>query len=194
MKNRFLAVLKVGLLAGGLSLTLPGAVEGGDWQSLFNGRNLSGWAAVHDVTFEAQDGNLHLVRGMGWLRTEEQFQDFVLEFECRPLVERYDSGVFFRAGAEGKPWPQGGWQVNLRQDMLGALVKGYRARQKSPITGKPPGEWVRFRLTVQGAKATLDVDGQRAWEYDGIDAEKGFIGLQAENRAFDFRNLRIKRL
>ena len=84
--------------------------DGDKWDVLFNGKDLSGWVGVHDVQFEVVEGNLRLVRGMGWLRTEKQYGDFVLEFEWRALEEKYDSGIFLRAGLEGKPWPKDGWQ------------------------------------------------------------------------------------
>lgn len=71
-------------------LMLIGSVAGprlqaAEWQSLFNGKGPHrGWAPVHDVKFEAQDGELRLVRGMGWLRTEKEYGDFILEVEFRP--------------------------------------------------------------------------------------------------------------
>ena len=58
------------------------------WESLFNGKDLSGWVPVHDVTFVVTNSNLRLVTGMGWLRTEKQYTDFVLEAEWRALVPR----------------------------------------------------------------------------------------------------------
>jgi hypothetical protein len=180
------------LAVGSVTLTLIAADAG--WQPLFNGRNLDGWRAWNDVTFEAQDGVIHLVRGMGWLGTERSFQDFVFEFECRPLVEKYDSGIYFRAGLEGKPWPTGGWQVNLRYNMFGGLVKGYQAKDRTSAPPVAVGEWAKFRLTVQGTKAMLEVNGKKVWEYDQIDSPEGYLGIQAEDRAFEFRNLRIREL
>ncbi|RME91310.1 MAG: DUF1080 domain-containing protein [Verrucomicrobia bacterium] len=179
---------------GGAGVPAAVGAENGGWRSLFDGRTLDGWAVVNEATFEVHDGCLRLVRGMGWLRTEEAFGNFVLEFECRPLVERYDSGVFFRAGLEGRPWPRDAWQLNLRHDMLGALVKGYQAKVPKGVPGVPVGQWVKFRLTVQDAQARLEVDGREVWSYEGIDVPKGYIGIQAEERAFDFRNLRIRPL
>ena len=164
------------------------------WESLFNGKDLAGWAPVNDVTFEVKDGNLRLVKGMGWLRTEKQYTDFVLECEWRALVEKYDSGIFVRAGLEGKPWPTNGWQVNLRYDALGGLVRGYNSVVPSETPAVPLNKWVKFRLEVRGKKITLDVDGERAWEFDKLDAARGYVGIQAEDRSFDFRNLRIQEL
>ncbi len=171
------------------------AVFAADWVPLFNGKDLTGWTAVHDVKFEAHDGALRLVRGMGWLRTEKQYADFLLEVELRPRVERYDSGLFFRVGAEGKPWPTDGWQVNLRRDKWGTLVRGFKDVVKSEVEGPDvdeEGPWSRFRLEVRGRKATLDIDGKRVWEFEGLDSARGYLGIQAEERSFDFRNFRIQ--
>ncbi len=166
----------------------------GKWVSLFNGKDLDGWTKVHDVDFQVVDGNLRLVKGMGWLRTDKEYQNFVLEFEWRALVDKYDSGVFLRAGLEGKPWPKDGWQVNLRYDALGGLVKGYSPIVPAENPKMPVNQWVKFRLEVNGQKVTLTVDGEEAWSYDKLDAEKGYLGIQAENFAFDFRNIRIMEL
>jgi hypothetical protein len=166
----------------------------GKWQLLFNGKDLTGWSPVHDVTFAVTNGNLQLVKGMGWLRTERQFSDFILEVEWRALVPAYDSGFFIRAGLDGAPWPKGGWQVNLKDNSLGGLVKGTKTMVPAETPRMPVGKWVKFRLEVRGKKISLDVDGERAWEFGELDTDRGYIGIQAENKAFDFRNLRIQEL
>jgi len=164
------------------------------WVSLFNGKDLSGWAPVHKVTFVVTNGNLRLVDGMGWLRTERQYTDFVLEAEWRALVPQYDSGFFVRAGLEGDPFPNDGWQINLASNALGALVRGYRTVVPAETPRMPLNRWVKFRMEVRGKKITLDVDGERAWEYNALDAQRGYIGIQAEGKSFDFRNIRVKEL
>jgi len=166
----------------------------GKWESLFNGKDLSGWVAMHNVEFVVTNGNLRLVKGMGWLRTEKRYKDFVFEAEWSALVPQYDSGFFIRAGLEGKPWPDGVWQVNLQGAALGGLVKGNKTVVPAETPPAPLNKWVKFRMEVRGKKITLDVDGERAWEYAGLDAEEGFIGIQVEEKAFDFRNLRIQEL
>ncbi len=195
MKSRRIEAALLGLLASLVTAAgLLAAEPEGKWVSLFNGKNLDGWTKVHDVDFQVVDGNLRLVKGMGWLRTDKEYRDFVLEFEWRALVDKYDSGVFLRAGLEGKPWPKDGWQVNLRYDALGGLVKGYSPIVPAENPKMPVNQWVKFRLEAKGQKVTLTVDGEEAWSYDKLDAEKGHIGIQAENFAFDFRNLRIMEL
>ncbi len=168
--------------------------EDGKWESLFNGKDLSGWAPMHDVSFVVTNGCLRLVRGMGWLRTEKQYSDFVFEAEWRALEREYDSGFFIRAGLAGEPWPTNGWQVNLARSALGALVKGIRTVVPAETPPIPLNQWVKFRIEVRGKRITLEVDGERAWEYDALDAERGYLGIQAENKSFEFRNLRIQPL
>lgn len=185
---RFLFCFGVGIL----SLLNDSFVCGDEWISLFNGKDLTGWSKIHDVDFEVRDGNLYLVKGMGWLRTDQVYDDFILEFECKPLVENYDSGIFIRAGLEGKPWPDSGFQINLKQDAFGTLVRGYRPMIPSEIEGVSVGEWAFFRLEIEGENAVLKINGEQAWEADFIEPEIGLIGIQVENREFEFRNLRIR--
>lgn len=189
----FLPLAFLFLLALGLSAraTDGPAVSG---QPLFNGKDLSGWSPVNDVTFIVTNGALRLVKGMGWLRSERQFSDFILEAEWCALEAGYDSGFFFRAGLDGQPWPKDGWQVNLKDNSLGALVKGYKTVVPAETPRMPVGQWVKFRIEVRGRNVTLDVDGERAWEFHELDATRGYIGIQAENKSFDFRNLRVQEL
>jgi hypothetical protein len=58
----------------------------------------------------------------------------------------------------------------------------------------PVNEWVTFRMEARGRKLSLDVNGVRAWEFDQLDVDHGYVGIQAEGRPLDFRNLRVKEL
>lgn len=169
----------------------PAMAENQNWESLFNGRDLAGWVAIHENEFEVRDGNLRLVKGMGWIRTEKEYSDFIIEFETRALVEDYDSGLFFRSGEAGKPWPDTGFQMNLKHNDLGSLVQQYTLRIKSPAEKVALGEWMKFRLAVKGKSASAYLNGRHLWTADFIEPARGYLGIQTENRAFDFRNLRV---
>jgi hypothetical protein len=192
-KRQFLPVILLAVAAFSASAFAADEPKEGQWQSLFNGKDLTGWVPVNDVTFVVTNGNLRLVKGMGWLCSEKQYADFILEAEWQALEKDYDSGFYFRAGREGKPWPNW-WQVNLKDSALGALVKGYKTMVPAETPRMPLNKWVKFRIEVRGKKVTLDVDGERAWEFNGVDAERGYLCIQAENKAFDFRNIRIQEL
>jgi hypothetical protein len=190
-----LGLLSMLFLLVGLLVIPCGVAEEDGWVKLFNGKDLKGWKTVHDVDFAVVDGNLRLNTGMGWLRTENEYTDFVVEYEVKALKdEDYDSGFFFRVGLEGKPWPKDGWQVNIKHDGLGTLVRGYRGMIQTEIEKVPVGTWMKFRITVKGENAFLEFNGKKIWEADFIAPEKGYLGIQAENKSFDFRNIRIRPL
>jgi hypothetical protein len=160
--------------------------------SLFNGKDLAGWVVMHDATFVVTNGNLRLVKGRGWLRTEHPYGDFILEAEWRALEPGYDSGFLIRAARDGRPWPAEAWQVNLERGALGALVKGSKTIVPAETPPAPLNQWVTFRIEVRGRKITLDVNGERAWEFNDLETPSGYLGIQAENKAFEFRNLRLE--
>lgn len=163
-------------------------------QSLFNGRDLTGWVPVHDGLFFATNGVIRLTKGTGWLRSERIYTNFIFEAEWRALGTNYNSGFFVRAGLEGKPFPTNVWQVNLKDTALGSLMRGSQTVQPSTFSKLPPEVWCTFRMRVTGRKLILDINGRRAWEFDSLDADWGYLGLQAENRPFEFRNLTVQEL
>jgi hypothetical protein len=157
---------------------------------LFDGQSLSGWTLVHDARFSVKDGALNLDGGMGWLRTDHRYRDFTLSVEWRALGDAYDSGFFFRAPLDGKPWPKG-YQVNLRHDEVGKLVGVDGAGGPTQASVKPRGEWNRFELTVKGKEASLKINGADAWKTQALEERDGFIGIQAEVHKFQFRSFQL---
>ena len=58
-------------------------------------------------------------------------------------------------------------------------------------------EWNRFKLTVIGKKAELEINGKPAWKAVGLKAPHGYIALQAEvpgGGRFLYRNIRLTEL
>jgi hypothetical protein len=170
------------------------AKDQGEWHTLFNGKDLSGWVPMNEVAFTATNGIIHMAKGAGWLRTERQYTNCVFEAEWRALETNYNSGFYLRARLDGKPFPTDGWQVNLKANALGSLVKGSTTVLPTSTAMRPLNQWFKFRMEVRGRKLTLDADGQRVWEFNEIDADHGYLGLQSEGMAFDFRNLRVQEL
>jgi hypothetical protein len=163
-----------------------------NWISLFNGSNLDGWVRMNGGTFTATNGILHLEGGKGWLRTEKEYGDFILEAEWRGLETNYNSGIFLRAPLDGNPWATNIWQVNTKQSAIGQLLQGSDEIVKPVTPPVPADEWVKFRIEARGTNLLLVVDGKYAWEFHELKPARGFIGLQAEGKSFDFRNLRIR--
>ncbi|HEX7446749.1 MAG TPA: alkaline phosphatase [Pirellulales bacterium] len=164
----------------------------GVWRSLLNGKDLDGWR-VSDCQAVVEDGLLVLTSGEGLVRTNDQFGDFVLELEWKARKDAdWDSGIFFRAEAPppGKPWPTR-YQVNLHQGKEGNVGGLPGAESKGLVRD---GQWNRFRLSVFGDQAALEINGKPAWRAGGVTPDRGFIGLQAEvtqGGQFEFRGIRI---
>jgi hypothetical protein len=176
-------------------ILLAGWAVAGERVSLFDGRTLDGWQVI-TCEAEVQDGAILLKAGNGLVQTVEKYRDFVLEYQWRALRDaQWDSGVYFRYAEipEGRPWPRR-YQVNLRQGMEGNL-DGF-PDGKNPVAVRN-ADWNTFQLTVRGSKAWLNVNGQPAWEVDGLEELDSHIGLQAEvpgGGPFLFRNIYLTAL
>jgi hypothetical protein len=163
--------------------------------SLFDGKTLGGWKVL-GCEAVVRDGAILLEAGNGVLRTERKYKDYVFEVEWKALkADKWDSGIYIRCEdpPAGAPWPKV-YQVNLLKGMEGNVEELKDARSKGLVK---PGEWNRFKLTVKGAKAELEINGKPAWKADGLKSPEGYIALQAEvpgGGQFLFRNIRILEL
>ncbi|MBM3854254.1 MAG: DUF1080 domain-containing protein [Verrucomicrobia bacterium] len=165
--------------------------------SLFDGRTLAGWTVLKCEAI-VQDGNLLLQAGNGLVQTERKYGDFVLELEWKPLkTEKWDSGIYFRYDTipANRPWPLR-YQVNLRQGEEGNLVGGPKGVQSKGLFRDR--EWNKLKLTVRGSRATLEVNGQPAWETDALEGPReSHLALQSEvpnGGQHLFRNLYVTEL
>jgi len=163
--------------------------------SLFNGHDLDGWQVTGcDVAVE--DGALVLNGGDGFVRADHEYRDFVLELEWRARKPAdYDSGIYFRAEAppKGSPWPSR-YQVNLLEGKEGN-VNGLAGAESKGLVKL--GQWNRFKLTVLGDTAELEINGRRAWRVSGVEVGSGHVGLQSEvakGGQFEFRDISITEL
>jgi hypothetical protein len=180
----------------GLKTQKDSGLAKGQRVALFDGKTLDGWTVLKcEATVD--DGDILLVAGNGLVQTQNQYGDFILELEWKALrQDKWDSGIYFRYDSvpQGQPWPER-YQVNLLKGQEGnvASLKGARSEGLTK-----PGQWNAFRLTVQGTKASLQINGQLAWEADGLAGpETGFIALQAEvpgGGQFRFRNIYLTQL
>lgn len=90
-------------------------LAGNDWapQELFNGKDLAGWVDVNTSkdTWKVQDGLL-VCSGLpiGVMRSEKQYENFILHIEWRHMKPGGNSGVFLWSDATpapGKELPKG---------------------------------------------------------------------------------------
>ncbi|MFH1716877.1 MAG: DUF1080 domain-containing protein [Planctomycetota bacterium] len=164
--------------------------------ALFDGKTLNGWTLV-TCEAEVDGGEILLKAGNGLVQTEKKYGDFILEFDWKALRDdKWDSGVYFRYDSvpPKRPWPAR-YQVNLRQGMEGNLDELQGAKSEGLVKD---GQWNRFKLTVQGSKVSLEINGKPAWEADGLaEPATGYIALQAEvpgGGQYRFKNIYLTEL
>jgi len=162
---------------------------------LFNGHDLDGWQ-VRGGQWVVQDGLLVCQGGKGWLRSEWEYEDFVLRLEWR-VGKGGRGGVFLRASSVGKPWPEH-YRIELGDGVRGDVV-GLVPARKGLI--KPAGQWNLYEITCVGNEVRLKINGQEAYDpaADGhppfrIGARRGYIGLQADGTRVEFRNIAIREI
>ena len=185
------------LLIGGLSVAVATAADdkSDGFTSVFDGKTLDGWV-VTGCKAGVEEGSLVIQEGLGFVRLDKQYGDFVLDLEWKNRkADKYDSGIYFRAGeSRGKnPWPDK-YQINLQNGQEGNVV-GSRTAKSTGLA--KPGEWNRFKLTVVGTTAELEINGKPAWKMENVSPESGYIGIQCEvpnGGQYEFRNIKVKAL
>ncbi len=182
------ALLLAASIATAAQLTDAEKKEG--FESMFNGKDFSGWRfnSGKGDNWEVQDGVLVLKGGSDHLASEKEYRDFTIRFEWRAEKKGYDSGFYIRSGKN-----VGANQIQLGQGGEGSLG-GVQGAKAVPKMHKPPGEWNAWEVTCVADRVTFVVNGERAWEGTGFQAEKGYFGIQAEGHRLEFRNIRIKEI
>ncbi len=195
--------------------------------NLFDGASLKGWSHVlvgegvkKEDVWSVKDGIL-ICKGtpLGYLFTDESYQDFTLSFEWRwaPGAKPGNSGVLLRiAGAPATFMPKC-VEAQLKHEnagdiwgFFGAGIDGpveriqeiknheslgnFRGVKKIKMAEKAPGEWNHYEIKVSGSSLELKVNGELVNQASGLDVLPGPIGLQSEGAEIHFRNIRLNQL
>jgi hypothetical protein len=192
MQRHLLALFGVTILAAFAGSPRAAAQQ---WVSLFDGRSMEGWTKMHAGDWTVRDGSLtYTGGGNGWLRTNREYGNFSLVTTWRfSSGDRWDSGLFLRAGLEGSPWPREGYQVQMLKGREGE-IDGTRGAKARPELVKPSGQWNTFQVTVVGETATLAINGEVATMATGLTRPRGYIGWQAEGFPLEIRQVAITEL
>jgi hypothetical protein len=153
----------------------------------------------------------------GALRSERQYENFILELEWRHLKPAGNSGVFIWAGpmpALGQPFLRA-IEVQVLENAFGDTdshtthgdvfsIHGSTMKPFPPSRGersfptehrsKPSPEWNHYRVTCQGGTLRLAVNGKEVSGGEECVWRKGYLALESEGGEVDWRNLRIKEL
>lgn len=174
----------------------PDEIKAG-FVSLFNGKDFAGWRFGAGSALETLPKNWSVADGMiqvsgggsPHLASQWDYEDFDFRLEWKAHKKGYNSGVYVRSGRNVNAN-----QINLAEKDCGHLIYGVPGGPAVPKLQKPAGEWNEWRILAQGDKLTLWCNDEKAWELTGFKPARGYLGIQAEGAAIDFKNLRIKEL
>ncbi|MCI0460630.1 MAG: DUF1080 domain-containing protein, partial [Gemmataceae bacterium] len=164
---------------------------------MFDGKSLSGWEVMNGGKFKAEGGVIKLTGGGGWLRSTQEYDNFILRLEVRWLKAKQDSGIFLRASKEGKNWPDRRYEVQCENSPRIAHLFGAKHERNQELAVKSlkaTGEWNTFEILCSGRRAEVKFNGVVVSTSEALNEPKGYIGLQGEGGLLEFRNLSIKKL
>ena len=164
------------------------------------------------------------VRGMGYLWTKQEYEDFVLTLSYK-LSEGANTGVFYRTDKDDPV--QGGFEIQLvdsegfqkahgEKDPKNLNGAFYDAQAASSDPGNPVGEWNQFKLICNGPRVRVAINGVEVvnvnvddWDTPKTNPDgsgnkfktalkdmprNGQIGFQNHGQYVWFKNMKIRRL
>ena len=207
-----------GLLSAAAVFAAPTAsaleTEPKGWSDLMPAVDFKGWTRIAipptNVLGRAQwhlDATHHLLvcdgdGGHEMLRFDQAFTNSIFHVECRflPLPGKknyYNSGIFIRNSADGRIWHQ----CQLTSDggyLFGNTpFKGENKPFLAPVDSrclKRAGEWNTVEVTARGKTLSAWCNGAVVSEFTECEVPTGFVALESEGYAIEFRNLKLKTL
>lgn len=160
------------------------------WQSLFNGKDLSGWNEIGNESWTVVDGAIYgegISKEYGYLATEKKYTDFhlSLRYKCEASG---NSGVYFHTEFEpGTATVTKGRQIEIDRT-VGHHTGGVYGDGKGWIvwpaaefeTVLRPNDWNEMLIKVEGNHYVVYLNGIQMldYTYPSPDATEGVIALQ----------------
>ncbi len=205
-------------VGGSVSISQLDVLPSGN-QALFNGKNLDGWkvnaADPKRMTSQftvTKDGELSVKNGPGDLATEKEFDNFLLQLECKTLGKGLNSGIFFRSipgqyqngyEAQIQNLFKGGDRTKPFDYGTGAIYRRIAARK----VVSDDNEWFTLTVLADRKRIATWVNGYQTVDWtderpandnprQGYRAAKGVLSIQGHDPTTDllFRNMRITEL
>jgi hypothetical protein len=186
-------------------------------ETLFNGKDLSGWKVFPGVRYKSKftvtpEGWINVKNGPGDLQTDKTFADFVFQGECISNGDHLNSGIFFRCLPNQY---QQGYEMQIRNEWkdndrtkpvdfgTGAIYR----RQPARKVVSSDREWFTMTLVAHGNHFATWVNGYQVTDWtdtrpenenarNGLRLGAGHLSIQGHDPTTDlsFRNLRAAEL
>ena len=197
------------------------------WRDLFNGKDLAGWINVNTAedTWSVKDGELICSgRPIGVMRSDRQYENFILHVEWMHTEPGGNSGVFVWSDAkpgEKNRLPNGVEVQMLELDWPKLHIRdgkeppiayvhgelfGVGGVKTIPDTARGPrsvsienrclgrGNWNTYDVVAVDGTIKLSVNGKMVNGIRGSTQKKGYLCLESEGAKIHFRNIKIMEL
>ncbi|MEY2916305.1 MAG: hypothetical protein RIS73_19 [Bacteroidota bacterium] len=199
-----------------IALFLFSAAFSQKWQSLFNGKDLSGWRQLGGAAkYEVKNGEILGITVANtpnsFLATDKEYGDFIFEVEVK-LDSPANSGIQFRSESKaayqkGKVFGYQmeidpslrGWSGGIYDESRNGWLYPMELNQKNKITFKA-GQWYKYRVECIGSSLKTFINGKLMAQVIDNTTSKGFFALQVHaignaaeaGRAIHWKNIRIQ--
>jgi hypothetical protein len=199
--------MKKTIFSAAMILILSAFIAPQKKESLFNGKDLTGWKIYGTEKWYVDNGQLVCESGpdkkYGYLATEKFYKNFDISVEF--LQESNgNSGLFFRSTIDGTKIS--GWQCEVapKGNDTGGIYESYGRGWLKQIEAEKenilkPGEWNNLRLRVTGDRVQSWLNGEPMVDFtdEKIGKGNGSIALQIHDGGgikVRWRNLLIQEL
>ena len=178
---------------------------------LFNGKNLDGWVIENGGQFSVKKGVLKVNKGTGWLRSEKKYSDFKMTMEFRFMEKDANSGIYVRIPSnktgEKNGYPASYYQIQCKDDsttieshlghMLSAEVPPFdfvSSYENVVKAYKPAKEWHTYEITCDKGTIIVKLNGEIITIAMNVQTPEGYVGIQGEFGALEFRKITLENL
>ena len=164
------------------------------WIRLFDGATLYGWQPAGKANWQVREGAITVSEGeVGLLCTTTRFADYELKLQFK-ADKGTNSGIFLRTPLKPGDPSVDCYELNIAPPdnpfPTGSLVARSKHELESELTG-----WQQFHVTVSQGAITVLLNGEKVIQYqDPSPLLSGFIGLQLNQGAVAFREIKLKPL
>ncbi len=187
--------------------------------ALWNGKDYSGWKLHLDdksvdvnSVWSVKNGVVHCKGApRGYMRTEVEYSNYILEMEWRWVEKGSNSGVLLHSQKPDKVWPiciecqlksgNAGDFVLLGKGSITVAGKKHEndgvyhiISKMKESSEKPIGEWNRYKIICKDDSITCYVNGVLQNTGTRASQTKGTIALQSEGAPIEFRKITIQEL
>jgi len=199
-----------------LAIATISSAFAGEFVDLFNGKDFTNWGAAgktEQAGYEVKDGAITSTKKCRVLKTEEQYSNYVLQFEFK-LTPGANNGLGIHYPGQGDA-AYTGMEIQILDNTHPkyANLKDYQfhgglytlvAAKKGHL--KPVGEWNKEIVTIDGPKVKVELNGTVIMEanldeinkskpkHQGAKRREGHIAFCGHGDIVSFKNIKIKEL